>query len=181
MPIKNGKIFQSKPAAFQVIVRGKEPKERDVLGNVFTYYTELVAEFAYHGGDLIFNDPVSGKQDRFADIRGHFFDSAQQAEEKGWTQEEHDAVVRVVERQCKQMPEYVWEVTPRTLPAPWPTYDDTAAGKLATLAESLGLASEALAYEKQNKNRKQVVEDLTAILAAKQPEQPQTAEEIIAA
>lgn len=181
MPIKNGKLFQSKPAAFQVIVQGKEPIRWNGAGNPVEFKKELVAEFATFGDESRVTDPASQNSVVVADIRGHFFDSAAQGDDKEWTQDEHDMVVAAVEKQCRLTPEYVWLVEERKVPAPWPTFDDVPAGKLATLAESLGLAAEALAYEKQNKNRKQVVNDLEAILAAGLPVVDPEPVEIVAA
>lgn len=176
LAIQNGKVYRSKAAAYQVLVRPK----RDIWNHdgsvLMDTVPPLTAEFAYHGGEFTFDNPLTGAKDVGADIRGHFFDSAQQAEEKGWSQEEHDMVVKTLDRLCKQTPEYVWEVTIEKATAPWPTYDDTPHGKVVELAVTLGLVSEALVYEEQNKARKSVVEGLTAALA---PEE--TVDELTAA
>jgi hypothetical protein len=47
---------------------------------------------------------------------------------------------------------------------PWPSYDDTHHNKIASLASELGLVSEALAYEQENKQRVSVIEQLEAAL-----------------
>lgn len=48
---------------------------------------------------------------------------------------------------------------------PWPSYDETHHNKVSVLASELGLVNEALAYERENKNRSSVVEQLEASLA----------------
>ena|SRR5690242_12277583 len=45
---------------------------------------------------------------------------------------------------------------------PWPSYDTTHHNKIAALASELGLVSEALAYEQENKQRASVIEQLEA-------------------
>jgi hypothetical protein len=174
--IKNGKVYRSKAAAYQVLVR-PEIKKWDATGSVvIDRIPPLTAEFAYHGGEFPFRNDLTGAMDMAADIRGHFFDSAQQAEDKGWSQEEHDIVVKVLDGLCVKAPEYIWEYSAPKVEKPWPTYDDTHHKQIPTLAETLGLVAEALQYEQQNKNRGEVVERLTAML-----EQPAEAEELTAA
>lgn len=48
---------------------------------------------------------------------------------------------------------------------PWPKYDDVHHTKVAALAAELGCAAEALAYERENKNRPTVIEQLEAAVA----------------
>lgn len=174
--IKNGKVYGSKASAYQILVRPR----RDVWNHdgsiLMDTIQPLTAEFAYHGGEFTFHNPLTGSQDIGADIRGHFFDSAQQAEEKGWTQEEHDAVVAAVDRKCKSEPEYVWEVTLAKAEKPWPTYDETHHNQVPTLAATLGLVAAAIAYEEQNKARESVLEKLREAVP-----QETAAEEIVAA
>jgi hypothetical protein len=183
MPITNGAIFKSPIAMYQILVQGREPIAWDVRGEPYKWLTELTAEFGKDLGVLEFRGDDQFSPQRFADIRGHFFDSAAQAEEKGWTQEEHDQVVAKVRAQCKLTPEYVQEVVPQAPAPPWPTYDQTPHGKIATLAESLGLAVEALTYERRTKARKTVLHDLEAIVNAAPATEGSAddAEEIVAA
>lgn len=164
MAIKNGKVYGSKASAYQVLVRPRKDIWNHDGSVLIDQRDPLTAEFAFHGGEFTFHNPLTGSQDIGADIRGHFFDSAQQAEEKGWTQEEHDMVVAALDRKCKTESEYVWEVTLSKVAAPWPTYDTTPHGQVVTLAEQLGLVAEALAYEQQEKNRPSVVEKLTELV-----------------
>jgi hypothetical protein len=177
LAIKNGKVYGSKASAYQILVRPKRDKWNHDGTVLMDTFPPLTAEFAYHGGEFSFHNPLTGSQDVGADIRGHFFDSAQQAEEKGWSQEEHDAVVNAVDRKCKTEPEYVWEVTMAKAEKPWPTYDDTHHNQIATLATTLGLVAEALVYESENKNRDSVTEKLREAL----PIAPVGDEEFVAA
>lgn len=176
MAITNGKVYGSKAAAYQVLVRPK----RDIWNHDGTVLMDsvppLTAEFAYHGGEFTFHNPLTGATDIGADIRGHYFDSAQQAEEKGWSQDDHDTVVHVLDKLCKQTPEYVWEVTLAKAEKPWPTYDETHHNQIPTLAVTLGLVAESLLYEEQNKNRESVIEKLRAELPTEE-----ASEEIVAA
>ena len=177
--ITGGKLYGSKASAFQVIVQGKEPIRWNAAGNPVEWQKELVAEFGTHLGEFLAEDFLTKSTERYADIRGHYFDSAQQAEEKGWTQDEHDMVVESVDYQCKLTPEYVWEIKAAKAEKPWPKYDDAHHNAIPGLAEQLGLVAEALVYERQNKNRESVVKGLEDKLAA--TEVAAEAEEIVAA
>lgn len=168
MAIKNGKVYGSKASAYQVLVRPRKDIWNHDGSVLIDTRPALTAEFAFHGGEFTFHNPLTGSQDIGADIRGHFFDSAQQAEEKGWTQEEHDSVVNALDRQCVATSEFVWEVTMAKVVAPWPTYDSAHHNTIPQLAETLGLVGEALAYEQQEKNRPAVVEKLTELVNAAQ-------------
>lgn len=171
MSIKNGKIYGSKASAYQVLVRSKKDVWNHDGSVLLDTRPPLTAEFAYHGGEFEFQNPLTGAMDRGADIRGHFFDSAQQAEEKGWSQEEHDMVVKIVDQKCQSEPEYVWEVSLAKAGKPWPTYDGVHHNQVPVLAEQLGLVAEALVYEAQNAARASVVEKLSEILARLQEQE----------
>lgn len=166
--IKNGKVYGSKAAAYQLLVRSSKDEWNADRTVVIDTRPPLTAEFAYHGGEFKYHDHLTGSTEVGADIRGHFLDTAQQAEEKGWTQDEHDLVVQLLDAQCRKTPEYVWEVTLSKVTAPWPTYDKMHHNQIASFAENAGLAVEALAYEQQEKNRPAVLEKLTELVNALQ-------------
>jgi hypothetical protein len=166
LAIKNGKVYQSKASSFVVQVQSRDPIRWNTQGAPVEFSRELHAEFARHLGEFRFDNELTGSKDIGADIRGHFFDSAQQAEEKGWTQEEHDWVVSEIDRLCSTQPEFVWEFSRPKVPAPWPTYDQAHHKQIPTLAEQLGLVGESLQYEQQNKNRAEIVERLTELVNA---------------
>lgn len=168
MAISNGKTYWSKASAYQVLVRPKQDEWNRDGSVLIGSRPPLTAEFAFHNGEYTFDNPLTGQQDRAADIRGHFFDSAQQAEEKGWTQEEHDEVVGVLDRLCLSDPEHIQPHSVAKAPAPWPTYDKAHHNQVPVLAEQLGLVAEALVYEQQNANRASVVAKLSEIVEREQ-------------
>lgn len=180
MAILNGKRYHSSIAAYQVLVRPERKvwnRDGDVLIDTVP---PLTAEFAYHGGEFAFDNTLTGARDVGADIRGFFFDSALQAEEKGWSQEEHDLVVSTLDKLCDRTPEYIWHHEAARIEAPWPTYDQTHHNTVPQLAEQLGLVDHALQYEQQNLNRPSIVAKLTETLNFQQA-QIAAAEELTAA
>lgn len=176
--IKNGKIYGSKASAYQVLVRPERKVWSQDGAVLIDTHPPLTAEFAYHGGEFKFQNHLTGAEDIGADIRGNFFDSAQQAFDKGWSQEDHDTVVKVLDGLCNTVPEYIWHVEMAKAAAPWPTYDTTPYGKVAELAVTLGLTAEALNYERENKARQSVIEGLEAALPKEAS--TETAEELVA-
>lgn len=168
MSVKNGKVYGSKASAYQVLVRPRKDVWNSDGSVLLETRPALTAEFAFHGGEFTFENTLTGATDVGADIRGHFFDSAQQAIEKGWTQEEHDVVVLMLDQLCERTPEYVWEVSLSKAVAPWATYDEMHHKQIVPTAEATGFVVEALAYEQQNKNRAEIVERLTELVNASQ-------------
>lgn len=109
-------------------------------------------------------------------IRGHYFDTEVAQQQNGWTDEEREAVERRLDWICENVPEQCQHVEDARLPVPWPTYDTIdSPGKIAALAAELGFEAEALAYERQNKNRPQVVQQLEKKLAEQADETALTA------
>ena len=166
--------FGSKGALNQVIVRGSE---REYYPNgIFKGFTkELVAEFGTGGPEYV--GEAFGSPHQSADISGFFFDSELQATEKGWTDEERQIVEEKVLEACRKFPEYFWQIEARKATAPWPTYDKTPHTQIPLLATTTGTIHEALAYERQNKNRETVVAKLEEALA----ENDKAAEEALTA
>lgn len=169
--ITGGKLYRSKASAYQVLVQGREPIGYDMRGEPNRWTKELTAEFAHHGGEFLYTDHLTGATERGAYINGHFFDSAQQAEDKGWSQEEHDLVVEVLDDLCMKRPEHIWVVERAKAAKPWPTYDETHHSKVVGIAEATGVAAEALAYESENKNRETIIKGLTEALNQAQDEE----------
>lgn len=171
LPILNGKVYRSKYAAYQVLVRPRQ----DVWGGpdktvLVDQIPPLTADFAQHGAEYKVEAP-DGSEYTASSINGHFFDSAAAAEALGWSQAEHDAVVAALDRVCAQRPEEVWAHVLPKAEKPWPTYDDTHHKAIPGLAEQLGLVAEALAYEQENKARGEVVASLTEKLEAQNAEE----------
>lgn len=117
-----------------------------------------------------------GEVTTHAYISGGVYDLDADAAENGWTEEEQALIEAKLDEIAKEQP---WTGIYREIPvaptAPWPTYDTTPHGKVALLAGELGLVNEAIAYEKFNKNRKSVIEQLEKAL-----ETAATEEELVA-
>lgn len=160
-------IFRSRATAFQVLVR---PEKKIYANDVEVDRIQpLTAEFAVHGPEFQWLEGEGADGAMHTNIRGHFFDSVQQAEEKGWTEEERGLVETVVLNVCKQQPGEVWLYSAPKVEPPWPTYDSTHHFKIPGLAEELGLLGAALVYEQQEKNREGVVKALEEKLSAAPP------------
>lgn len=125
---------------------------------------ELVAEFGVYGGEYAYEDPITGTQEIGSDFRGGYFNLDEQATSKGWDEVEKE----VVARHMTQMLDKSWcQFTLYSAPkvsAPWPNYDSTHHSKIVEIAKATGTEQTALAYEKQEKNRKSVIEGLTEAL-----------------
>lgn len=149
-------LFQSKYAAYQVLVRSKRDKW-DATGSVIIdTVPALTAEFAKHGAEFEWQDDT-GATRKGADIRGHFFDIDAAAEENQWSDEDKELVRTTLLRLCKLAPGDIWVHSVAPAVAPWPTYDSTHHNKIPVLAEELGLLDEAITYESQNKKRDSVI------------------------
>lgn len=160
-----GKTYRSKFSAFRVNVRSEAIHVHPSTGVVISKTPPLVAEFAKHGAEYEYKT-VDGQVDKAADIRGHFFNTASAQQENKWTDEERESVEAVLDHWCERWPEAVWVTTVAKTEKPWPTYDDVHHKQIPTLAETLGLVAEALAYERENKNRGEVVEKLSELVNA---------------
>lgn len=161
---RRGLTFKSPYLAYQYVVRPQKHVYA-VDGTVIDTIPELLCEFGVLGEEFTFTNEETNESEIGVDMRGHFFDLDQQAEDKGWSDDDRALVARILlKNQAKFAGEYQL-YSARPVPAPWPTYDTTPHGKTAELAVSLGLAAEALAYEKQNKGRPSVVAGLQEEIA----------------
>jgi hypothetical protein len=136
----------------------------------------LWAEFGVYGGEYTYKDPMTGAVDIGTEFRGGYFNLDEQAAEKGWGDVEKEIVARhMLNMLNKSYVQFTLHEQARAA-APWPTYDDTHHSKVVDRAKTLGLVSEALLYEEQNKKRTSVVEGLRAALQEAQAPQ----EELVA-
>lgn len=149
-------LFYSPFAAYQVLVRSERKIYTPDGMSIIDVIPPLTAEFARHDGEFDYTDDT-GMTRKGAMIRGNFFDLDVAAEENGWSDEDKETVRKVLLRQCQISPEQIRVHEPPKAAAPWPTYDDTHHNKIPVLASELGLLNEAIAYERQNKNRESVV------------------------
>lgn len=171
--------FGSKASAHNVLVQGPRPIRHPTTGDVIGHQKELMAEFGecepefvvrdINGDPLV--DPGTGVAvGSTANIRGHYFDSRQQQEQKGWTDEEHDRVVAQVQRQAKLHPGLLWPIESPRAQEPFPGAAGLGWDKYVEIAVTLGVPGEALAYEKENANRSTVIKKLEAHIAAQAQE-----------
>lgn len=116
-----------------------------------------------HRGEYTYVDP-DGNEQVAADIAGNYFNLDAQAEIKGWTDEEKELVANRLIRACSSVPGEIKLYTKPAAPLPWAKYDEADPKAIATIAEQIGAVEAALAYERENKNRSQVVKELEAVI-----------------
>ena len=165
--------FKSNFKSFQAIARHGHTIYHPVTGTKTGEVKPLIAEFGIHSGEYTVEDPVTGATSTFADIRGFFYDLDEDAQKKGWTDDEKEAVRARLLRLSEEWPEAVQVHHAPQAAAPWPTYDSTHHSKIAILAGELGLVHETLAYERANKDRPAVIADLEKLIVV--PEEELTA------
>lgn len=92
------------------------------------------------------------------------FDSEAASLENGWTDEEHDLVVRALRSSSENGLAYLEVETPRR-PAPWSAYDSvTDVDRIIELIEATGSdPAYVAAYERENANRPEVLEAIEAL------------------
>lgn len=92
------------------------------------------------------------------------FDSEVAAKRLRWTEEEHELVVQTLRESDRNGQDFV-EVLPVKVPAPWAGYDNlNDADRIAELALETETVAAALAYERDNQKREDVLEALTGLL-----------------
>ena len=168
----------------RVPVQAAEPIYAGASATVIGHSKEIVAEFGVAGpevsrldenGDQV-NDQYTGEPLKAVSIVGGVLDLQAQAEQKGWTPEEVEMVRAKLDYACRTEPDKVRRRSKARAAAPWATYDTIHHKKIPVLAEQLGLVAEALSYEKENKNRDEVVSKLEAALAGGRVEEALVAE-----
>lgn len=151
-------------------VTGTEIRDQEVK--------ELTAEFGVHRGEYKVTDDDGNELGTYADIAGNFYDLDVDAEAKGWSAEEKEAMREHLIRKSVELPDFCQIHSIPAAPAPWPSYDDVPAENVGLLAIDLGLAEGALAYERENLNRPEV---RTVLEVHIQGSVPAEAEELTAA
>lgn len=158
LPVQ-GKIYKSPFAGFRVQTRSEAVHYHPNTGVEINRTKPLTAEFGLFGEELMQELP-DGTYHVSANISGGYFDSAQAAESLGWSDEEHESVLADLERWSVRWPEALQLVSKQPADLPWAKYNETHHNQIPTLAEATGLVAEALAYERENKNRESVVSKL---------------------
>lgn len=158
-------LFHSpKNAAFRVICSIQRDKRHPVTGDVIETVPGVTAEFGKLGAQYDYTDPLTGATSTGADISGHYFDSDLEAVEKNWDADTKEMVERKLLGLCRTQPDRVVLIEREAAKAalPWPTYDSLDAAGVLQLAPALGLVEEALAYERENRDRPTIIDGLTA-------------------
>ena len=178
-------VWVSPAALFRVPVQGAEPIFAAGTGVQIGTLKEITAEFGEPGrevprldanGEQVHDEYTGAPLTTVTNMRSGLFDLQEQAQAKGWTPEEVALVKAKLEYVEKTDPQWVRRHTAPPLSPPVPTYDNLHHKQIPTLMEQLGLASQALAYERENKNRAEVVAKLEEILNKDRVEQALVAE-----
>lgn len=157
-----GLVFESPFSAYVLICRpGRELKYAEQHNEELD---PLAAEFATHGAEYSYTNPDTQNLDRAAEIRGHFLNLDEFADEKNWSDEERELAAKRLLWACEKYPADIHLWSKPKVAAPWPTYAKTHHNQVPVLAETLGLVEQALVYERQNQARPSVVEKLTEVL-----------------
>jgi len=154
--------YGSKFRAFRVNIRPKIEIPHPTMPVILNTIPEMVAEFGLHLPEV--EVEIEGSTERYGQIIGNFYDLDADAEEKGWNDEEYQIAKARLDALCETWPEAIWKLEPAVPEAPWATYDDMDAAKIAILAGELNLVGQALAYEKVTKARKTVVAALEKLV-----------------
>jgi hypothetical protein len=156
-------LYQSHYSDLQVLVRSEAVIYHPATGVETNRIPALTANFGTHGKEFQALNPLTGEMEMRSDIRGHFFDTEAAAERLGWTPEEQESVISVLDRLCLEQPFMIAKVVHEVVVAqpPWPTYEETHHKTIPVLAQQLGLVQETLAYERENRNREGIISALT--------------------
>lgn len=159
-----GKRYGTKASAFYTIVQAAEPIRHPTTGDIIGRKKELIAEAAIHGKEIDVVGP-DGSTIKVGNIHGHYIDTAQQAIDKGWTDEERERVEAQLDFWCEEQPAQIWHLEEARVPVPWPTYEEMQWKEIVATAAATGQLAEALQYERQNKARTGIIDALEARLA----------------
>jgi hypothetical protein len=156
-------IFYSKITKMQFTgIRRERHDRHPVTGDIIKTYPKIDVIFGEAGSEFKYRDPDTGREEVGAEIRGHYFDTEAWQRDGDWTDEDREQVERHLLGKCETVPEWISVHSDPPAVAPWPTYDSTHHNAVAGLSEQLGLVDQALVYERQNKNRDSVIEQLEA-------------------
>jgi hypothetical protein len=157
-------LFYSPHANYQVICSKTRIKYHPVTGDEIDRVTGVWANFGKLGPQYEYSNPETGEMMTGAAISGHYFDTDLEAAQNGWAPEIKEMVERKLLALCERQPDQI-RLEQREIAravAPWPTYDAATADQVVTLAVQLGLVEETLAYERENRDRPDVIDGLTA-------------------
>jgi len=170
-----GRMWKSRHAGLNVKVRSALETRHPVTGDIISTRPAVRAEFGFATGEQRIVSPLTGEITVLEGFQGGFFDLDTMAEANGWDDDIKAMVERRLDNYCLQAPQSCQSVDFVVAPAeiPWPTYDlETDPDTLVDLAASLGLAGKALAYERENKERADVITALEKRLAGNPEPEP---------
>lgn len=78
----------------------------------------------------------------------------------GWTDEEREIVEEKLRTSIHHGTDHI-ELVPVPTALPWPNYSTTPLEELVAIAKAIGVVDQALAYERENQNRPEVLEALS--------------------
>jgi hypothetical protein len=155
-------LFESPHANLQVICSKTRVKYHPVSGDEIDRVPGVWANFGKLGPQIEFSNPETGEMMTGAEISGHFFDT----DLEGYDDDTKEMVERKLLGLCDKQPTLIKLIQREATaaPLPWPTYDDADADQAVALALQLGLVAEAIAYERENRDRPAVIEGLSGSL-----------------
>lgn len=162
MPTLQRAVYKSKSLGLRVQIRPERSKHHPTTGDVIEVIPRVYAEFGVFGPERDFYNQLSGEMDTAATIIGGVFDLDAIAEERGWDADVKAQAERELDRQCTLRPELLQRVDYISAPAPrpWPTYDGTDPDKVIEIAQATGTSAAAAAYERENLERAELIEQL---------------------
>lgn len=170
-----GYVLHMRDATFHTFPNGEREQDRPALVADFGAGLTRSVSLVNADGERVEDQSILGtdalQRMDFADLRGGAFSLDDAADAYDWTDEEKEWAARQLIRRSENPAFNDFKLyEPPTPSAPWPTYDDTHHNKIAVLADELGLVVEAVHYERANKNRQSVIDQLNEKLADKQVE-----------
>ena len=154
----------------------------NAMGEVIMERPAVRAVFGrWIGGETMVSNPL-GDPIPSAELVGHFFDTDVWYEERlgdstdpaevARCAEEKEQMERHLLRRCREMPGTIQLVQRVTVPypKPWLTYDEQTPGEVVDAAQLLGMVAQAVAYERINLNRPDVLDVLEPLLDGPIPE-----------
>lgn len=164
-------LYKSAYSAFQMLVRSEAVHYHPATGVEIGRTKALTADFGDHRGTFNFENPLTGQNEEHAMIHGHYFDTEAAQEREGWTDEERESVEAALDKLAREQPYLVAKIEFEQPKAPksWPTYDEMSPSDVARLAVTMGLSEQALAYERENLNREDVIKKIEDAAPKQEP------------
>lgn len=172
---KQQNLYKSRHAGLSVKIRSEVTRRHPSTGDVIGVTAGVWANFGEPTGLARVNNPLTGQTEMVETFRGGYFNLDAVADDQGWDDDLRERAKYVLDKLCVDQPDKCQRVDYIVPPAekPWPTYDEQDAAAIVEMAAMAGLTQKAIAYERENENR----EDLIALLEGKQAAKPDPAPE----